>query len=211
MNTSIDNLKALIEGLGEDWKTKLDAYLKNENVELDRKCKDGIEDFLQSCMEEIKDNKVSHLQKVEKKIDNDLLYNNLKKYLDDLLWTFYAFAPLRVLGAVNSKEACEIMEQVFDCAVLRYHPNIMQEYEKYHFDNGNAFVDFLNAQDGLCSYMIEKNMHYDVMINFVYMQTRLPKELCKRLVDMVDKSFNELRMNYIIGKLNSLSEFMDRS
>ncbi|MDE5939274.1 MAG: hypothetical protein K2H37_09360 [Lachnospiraceae bacterium] len=210
MKTSMDNLKTLIENLGEDWKTKLDAYLKNESVELDHKCKDCIEDLLQSCMEEIKDNQVSHLQKVEKKIDNDLLYKNLKKYIDDALWVFYAFAPLRALGAVNSQEACEIMEQVFNCAVLRFHPNIMQEYEKYHFDNGNSFADFLNAQDGICSYMIEKNMHYDEMKSFVYMQTRLPKELCKKLVDMVDKNFNELRMNYIIEKLNSLCEFMDR-
>lgn len=206
MKTSMDNLKTLIENLGEDWKTKLDAYLKNEDVELDRKCKDCIEDFLQSCMEEIKDNQVSRLQKVEKKIDNDLLYKNLKKYIDDALCIFYAFAPLRALGAVNSQEACEMMGQVFDCAVLRFHPNIMQEYEKYHFDNANSFADFLNAQDGLCSYMIEKNMHYDVMKSFVYMQTRLPKELCEKLVDMVDKNFNELRMNYIIEKLNVLCE-----
>ena len=77
MKTSIDNLKVLIESLGEDWKTKLDMYLKNEDVDLDRKGKNSIEDFLQSCMEEIKDNKVSSLQRVEKKIDNDLLYKNL--------------------------------------------------------------------------------------------------------------------------------------
>lgn len=62
MKTSIDNLKVLIESLGEDWKTKLDMYLKNEDVDLDRKGKNSIEDFLQSCMEEIKDNKVSSLQ-----------------------------------------------------------------------------------------------------------------------------------------------------
>ena len=67
MKTSIDNLKVLIESLGEDWKTKLDMYLKNEDVDLDRKGKNSIEDFLQSCMEEIKDNKVSSLQRVEKK------------------------------------------------------------------------------------------------------------------------------------------------
>ncbi len=210
MRTSIDNLKTLIENLGEDWKTKLDVYLKNEDVELDWKGKDSVEDFLQSCMEEIKDNKVSCLQKVEKKIDNDLLYKNLKKYLDDSLWTFYAFAPLRALGAVNFQEACDIMEQVFNRAVLRFHPNITQEYEKYHFDNGKAFTEFLNAQDGLCSYMIGKTMHYEAMLSFVYMQTRLPKELCKKLVDMVDGNFNELRMNYIIERLNSLCKHNDK-
>lgn len=45
MKTSIDNLKVLIESLGEDWKTKLDMYLKNEDVDLDRKGKNSIEDF----------------------------------------------------------------------------------------------------------------------------------------------------------------------
>lgn len=52
-------------------------------------------------------------------------------------------------------------------------------------------------------------MHYDAMLSFVHMQTRLPKELCKKLVDMVDGNFNELRLNYIIERLNSLCKYND--
>lgn len=206
MKTSIDNLKTLIEILGEDWKTKLDSYLKNEEVELERKSRACIEDFFESCMEEVKDNKTADLQKVEKKINNDLLYKNLKNYLDGLLWAFYAFAPLRALGVKDSKKACEIINHIFTQTTLRYNPNILQDYEKYGFDNGSSFADLLNAQDGLCSFMVDKNMHRDAMKDFVYTQTRLPKDLCKQIADIVDSNFNELRMNYIIEKLNSLQE-----
>lgn len=204
MKTSIDQLKLLIEILGEEWKSQLDSYLKNENVELTQKSKAVIEDFFQCCMEEIKENNVSNLQKVEKKIDNDLLYKNLKDHLDRLLWVFYAFSPLRVLGVTDLKRAGEILKQIFNLTILRYNPNILRDYEKYGFDNGNSFVDFLNAQDSLCTCMIEKNMHRDVMEDFIYVQTRVSKELCKQLADMVDHNFNELRLNYIMEKLNAL-------
>ncbi|MCM1087736.1 MAG: hypothetical protein NC419_06235 [Muribaculaceae bacterium] len=206
MKTSTDNLEVLIEILGEDWKTKLDNYLKSEEVELNSKGRECIEDFFESCIEEIKEGRTSNLQKVEKKINNDLLYKNLRNYFDGLLWAFYAFAPIRAVSVVDSEKAHDIIEQIFENAILRYNSDILQNYEKYCFDNGSAFADFLNAQDGLCSFIISKNMHRNTMENFIYMQTQLPKGLCRQMADIIDKNFNNLRMNYIIGKLNSLKE-----
>lgn len=120
--------------------------------------------------------------------------------------TFYAFAPLRAMGAVDSTRACEVIEQVFSRTILRYHPSILEDYKQYGFDNRKIFVDFLNAQDGLCSYAVDKNLHCDAIEEFVFMQTRLSRELCKKMTDMIDKNFNELRMNYIIEKLNLLKD-----
>lgn len=204
MKTSIEYLKDLVDVLGKDWKSKLDSYLKDEEIELNAESKECIENFFLVCIEEIKDNKTSNLQKVEKMIDNELLYKNMKEYLDNLLRSFYAFAPLRALGVKEPDRAGEVMQQVFEQTILRFNPDIVKDYDQYGFDNVGAFAAFLNAQDGICSFLVGKNMYYGMMEDFIYTQTRLPKKLCAQMADLIEHHFEALKLNYIIEKLNSL-------
>lgn len=207
MKTSNDYLKILIEVLGEEWKQKLNDYLKDEDIELDNKSRNCIEDFLMVCMEEIKDNESSNLQKVEKKINNDLLYKNIRGYLDSLLLPFYAFAPLRTLEVKDYNRAAEVIGQIFQQTILRFNPNIFQDFDKYGFDNGDVFADFLNAQASICSFAVRKNMCYGAIEDFIYSQTRLSRKLCKYMTSLIDNNFDALKINYIIEKITLLEGY----
>ena len=127
---SIKYLNKLQEIVGEAWKQELDSYLKEEEDELSDESKECIVGFLMTYKEEVVENKTANLQEVEKKINNDLLFKNLKDYLDDLLGPYYAFAPLRIFYVKAQEETLGLIEEMFEQTILRYNFDILQEYEK---------------------------------------------------------------------------------
>lgn len=203
---SVKYLDRLQEIVGEAWKQELDSYLKEEEDELSDESKDCIIDFIVTYKEEVVENKTSNLQEVEKKINNDLLFKNLKDYLEDLLEPYYAFAPLRASYVKVPDATPGLVEEIFRQTILRYHFDILQEYGKYGFDNMKAFGDFLNVLDGMCTYIVKKNMYSGEIENFIYNQTRLPRALCRKITDLIDTNFDSMKLNYIIEKLNQMED-----
>lgn len=202
MKTSIECLKELIEQLGDDWKHVLDDFFKVEENELDDATSNDIIDFLNVCKEEIIEDKTSSLQKVEKLIDNDLLYKNIQSYVDDMLRPYYASAPLRTLEVKNQELAIATVEEIFNRAILRFDPNIPKKYEEFGFENDNAFVEFLNILDSICTFVVGKNFCIEAIEDFCYAQTRLPKKLCKKIAELLDANLTQLKLNFIVEKLN---------
>lgn len=200
--TSIEYLKELIEFVGENWKQVLDGYFKDDNIDYDDRVIEIIHNFLEAYKEEKIADKASILQKVEKTIANDLLYKNIQECVDDILEPYYASAPFRALEAKDQEVALRAIEEIFGRAILRLDPKITQDYEKYGFCNRAVFMDFLNALDALCTFVVGKNFCYDAIYNFIYLKTRLPQGVCRRVTDLVEDNLTQLKINYIIEKLN---------
>lgn len=203
---SIQYLNNLQEIAGEAWKQELDCYLKDEEDELSDESIGCIVDFLMIYKEEVVENRTANLQEVKKKINNDLLIKNLKDYVDNLLEPFYAFAPLRVFCVKAPDEAPGLVEEIFGQTVLRYNFDILQEYEKYGFENIQAFGNFLNTLESICAYVVKKNMYSRAIEDFIYNQTRLPMVLCRKLTDLIDANFDSMKLSYIIEKLNQMED-----
>ncbi len=200
----MESLNIMIETLGNDWKQKLDYYLKGEEDELDDKSKGCVEDFLMAFLEGVRDNRVSDLQKIEKKIDNELLYKNMSDYVKRLLWVFYAFAPFRSQIVKDPQRARDIITSIFVQNVLRYNPNLLSDFEEYGFENEEVFTNFLNALGSLCGFVVEKNFCRSAIKNFIDAQTGLPQTLCEHVTELIDQNFAVLRQNSIIEKLNQM-------
>lgn len=202
MKTSIECLKELIELLGEEWKQVLADYFNGEEIVVSQDAEDGIVDFLDICMEEIIADKTASLKKVEALIDNDLLYKNIREYVDEMLRPYYASAPLRALDVKDSGAAIEAIEKIFERAILRFDPSLPQRYEELGFANPDAFIDFLVAFDAVCTFIIGKNLCYEAMEDFIFTKTRLPQKVCKRVAELLDVNFSQLKINFIVEKLN---------
>jgi hypothetical protein len=202
VESSVKYLDKLIEILGEEWKQKFDAYLKDEETEINIESKECIADFFLAYKEEIINNETANIRAVEKKINNDLLFQNLKNYIENLLQPYYAFAPLRAFYVKNPDDTLRLVEDLFGQTILRFNQDILMDYKKYGFDNQDAFADFLNILDTLCTYIVQKNMYRNAIENFIYFQTRLQKELCKKITDLIDENFDTMKLNYIIDRLN---------
>jgi len=203
MKTSIEHLKDLIEFLGDNWKQELDNFFKEDEISTDGEAANKIMDFLEACKEEIIEEKTSSLQKVEKLIDNDLLYKNMYEYIEEMLRPYYVSAPLRTLEVKEPGAAVRAIEVIFERAVLRFDPNIPQRYEELGFANEDIFIDFLNTFNAVCTFVVSKNFCFDAIEDFIFTRTRLPKKVCIRVAEMLDENFNQLKINYIVERLNS--------
>lgn len=203
---SVKYLEKIIETFGDEWKQKLDDYLRGEDEEMDSAAKECIDDFLINYREEIMDGDAAGFQAVEKKINNDLLFKNLKDFIDDLLEPYYKSAPLRAFYVRNPDECLGLVEEMFGKTILRFHVDILEEYTKYGFDNMAAFGGFLNVFDSLCTYVVKKNLYCDAIEDVLYSQMRLQKPLCRKITDLIDFNFREMKLNYIIERLEELGE-----
>lgn len=201
MKNSIEYLQQLIANLGNDWKQELDAYLKNEDSMLKDENESYFLEFSNACKEEIIENKASNMQKIEKIIDNDLLFKNLQSYFDNLLTPYYASSPLRILEIKNVEAASHVIDKVFEQAILRYNPDISSKYLDFGFENQDTFIDFLNVIDSMCTFVITKNLYSTSINELIYSNTRLSKKLCKHMTNLIDKNFEQLKTKLILEKL----------
>lgn len=200
--TSIEQLNIVIETLGEEWKSKLDGFLKDETIVLSDEEKTEIIKFLNSCKEEMIEENASNMQEVEALINNDLVYKNICAYIDGQLRPYYAAAALRALVVKDEDKVEKDIKEIFDRAILRYSPQIMQDYEKYGFSNDDSFIEFLNVLDSMCTVIVERNFHIEAIEVFLYANIRLPQKICKQMARIIDKNFESMKLNYIIERMN---------
>ena len=203
MKTSNQYLQELIENEGENWKQTLDAFFRGEE-DLDSDIEECILNFLNACKEEIIDNKKDSLKKIEKVIDNDLLYKSVRGYVEDMLYPYHASAPLRTCEVKDSEAAVKHIEEIFNHAILRFNPNISQKYSEFGFENEESFIDFLNVFDSMCTFVISRNLHCESIEQFIERKTKLPKKLCTKITELINMNFNQLQLNFIIERLNKM-------
>lgn len=180
--------------------------MRGEDEEMDSAAKEYIDDFLINYREEIMDGDAAGFQAVEKKINNDLLFKNLKDFIDNLLEPYYKSASLRAFYVRNPDDCLDLVEEMFGKTILRFHADILEEYTKYGFDNMPAFGEFLNVFDSLCTYAVKKNLYRDAIEDVLYSQMRLQRPLCRKITDLIDVNFREMKLNYIIERLEELGE-----
>ncbi len=202
MKTSIECLKELITLLGEDWKQALNNFLQEDEKIQDVRMAEEIVEFLNVCKEEIIAEKTASLQKVEKLVNNDLLYKNIREYIDDVLEPYYVSAPLRTMEVREPGKALTVIEEIFKRSILRFDPDMPKRFEKFGFESEEAFIDFLNVFDAVCTFVVGKNLCRESIEEFIYVRTRLPKPVCLKLTELLDENFSQLKINYIIEKLN---------
>lgn len=209
MKSSIEAFNELTSRYNDDWKQILDGYLKGGEVS--EEVEEYIEQFLFACKEDMISDKQENWKKLEGKIQNDLLYDNLRNHVRESLSAYYSTAPLRVLDAQDAGKASKVVQETFECAILRFDIRIIDRYEKYGFPCQEALIDFLNVLDGFCSYMVERNFSRSSIEGYAKFNMRLSTKLCKQIAEIIDNNFQQLKINYIIDKLKTLKGNEDRN
>lgn len=205
MKSSIEALNELTSRYNDDWKQILDNYLKDDN-EVSEDAAEYIEAFLFACKEDMISGKQENWKKLEDKIKNDLLFDNLRNHVKESLSAYYKAAPLRALDAQDAGKASKAVQEIFDRAILRFDIKIIDKYEKCGFPSQNALIDFLNVLDNFCSYMVERNFCCSTIEGYAKLNMRFSSKLCKQIAEIIDENFQQLKINYIIDNLKMLRE-----
>lgn len=202
MKNSIELLKEIIKEIGEDWKRCLDTYLKQELEEIDVEeaypYNDLFSEFINAYKEDVIDNKTSILNQIEKLINNDLLLNCLKSYVNKLLNAYHAINPLRVLEVQNREKAIELVGLVFEQVILRYNPDAKNKYKEFGLEKESEFVDIAGVLNSLSTFIVVQNLHREAMTEVIRLNTRLSKEISEYIAESVDKNFESLKSKIIL-------------
>ena len=205
MKSSIEALNELTSRYDDDWKQILDSYLKGDD-EVPEEVREYIEEFLFACKEDMISDKQDNWKKLEDKIKNDLLYDNLRNRVKESLSAYYIAAPLRALDAQDAGKASKAVQEIFERALLRFDTKFIDKYEKCGFSSQDAMIEFLNVMDSFCSYMIERNFCCSTIEVYAKNIMRFSPKLCKQIAEMIDANFRQFQVNYIIDNLRTIRE-----
>lgn len=204
VKSSIETLNELTSRYNDVWKQILDSYIKDDEVP--EEARRYIEDFILACREDMISDRQDNWKKLEERINNDLLYDNLRKHVRDSLSAYYSAAPLRALDTQDAEKASKVVQEIFDHAILRFDIKILDKYEKYGFPSKDSLTEFLNVLDSFCSYMAERNFCCSTIEEYAKHTMRFSSKLCKQIAKIIDTNFQQLKINYIIDNLRMIRE-----
>lgn len=205
MQNSIEVLNKIIKKIGEDWKKCLDTYLKYESGEIDAEEMPQygglFVEFVNAYKEDIIDDKASVMKQMEKKINNDLLFNDLNDYIDKLLEAYNAINPLRVLEVQDYQKAKKLVDFIFDQVIIRLNPNAQEKYADFGLGNKEEFLNVGGVINSLCTFIVLQNLHKDAMPEMIRLNTRLSKDLTEYIAEKTDQNFESLKTQLILKKV----------
>lgn len=130
------------------------------------------------------------------------LHPFVQELIERRLRVFHAFAPLCALYGENHAKAENIIDQIWQQYVIRFNP-----YRKIERPNNMTDADMSNLENALnafAEYCGIRMLHYDAIIRRIKQEAALPDGLCAYIARKVDKDYQEIRMNYIVSRLEDL-------
>lgn len=127
----------------------------------------------------------------------------LPKLTDSHLQVFRAFVPLRNVYGESPSKAETLIDQIWQQYVIRFNPR-----RKIERPNGMTDDDMSNLESALNSfaeYCGIRMLHYDAIIQRIKLEINLPDGLCAYIARKIDKDYQELRLNYIVSRLERLT------
>lgn len=202
MKNSAECLREVIDSIGETWKREMAAYLRDELEEAESQS-EVFEEFFDAYKEDIIGNKVSNLKEVEAMIENDLLIDQLKNYIEDMLSMYLTAEPLRVMEVKEYDMLIKVIDDIFDEAIIRFNPEFADAYEEYGFISRDMFIDNISVMETLSSFAVKKNFSLNAIEKLTYRNIRLSKKTCHHIANRINKAFDQIRFKLIIEKLYS--------
>lgn len=201
MKTSIEVIDEIIKIKGEEWKKYLNDGLKTEddgNLSEEMKL---FEYFIEAYKEDIYKNNKKVLEQVEKKINNDLLYTDMKEYVDKLMEAYTLIYPLRVLEVRDKEKVLALIDYIFNEGIIRYNPNIEEKYKEYGLEVKEELENILGVLDSISTFVVANNLCKNAIGETIQYNLRLSHELSKYIAEIIDKNFEKLRTIIIVKKL----------
>lgn len=200
---SVESLKVLMEGLGEEWKDRLTVFFRRPE-DITPYEKKYIIDFMNSYKEDFIGNRPFNLTGVEKLINSEVLTDEIENYIDDMLDMYYASEALRELERRDPARIRTAVDYIFERMILRYESGFEKLYDKYEFKTEEELAQSANVLDSLTTFVVSRNFYKATMNEVIYDNTRLSKENCQYIVDKINENFVVIQRKLIIGKLYDL-------
>lgn len=127
-----------------------------------------------------------------------------KEVTEASLSCYKACATLRVMEKKDLEKTKKMLEEVYQKAVLRFSPEIVDSYAEYGFETCEAFTNFLNEFKSVCEFIADRNFYYDSIINALKENMHVSRELCEFLAGLLDANMEKMQMILLLHRLHQV-------
>lgn len=186
-----------------DWMALFDGPVggSGEEVppEMEQVAKD-VSDFLQGACDEIIAGNLGETEFLD--LFPAGIRPAVRKMTDSRLRVFHAFAPLRTVYGENPSKAEALVDQIWQNYVVRFNP-----FRKFECP-GDATDEDMSALeevlDSFADFCVVRTLHYEGIFHRIKELSGLSDRLCSYIARRVESDYSELRLNYIVFKLDEL-------
>lgn len=153
--------------------------------------------------------------------DNDVLLNQAlvffpenmralaEKMLNNRLNRYRAFKPIRNIQEEHKSSFEPFIDSIWAQYVIRFNPafSVSEEFRnKFNLSEEDAEA-FMRSLDNLAMYCVSNLLNYDAILDTVAERTGLDKDsvYVNYIARKIDKDYTDLRLNYIVSQLSSMS------
>ena len=193
----------------DNWKELLLRCIHEdyEDGEIDEEIRNLFEKLVYAMREILITENKQALLYIEQKFDNELtIYNELIKYIKEMLAPYYSFEPLRVIESGKPEKVHKIIDFIFNELILRFNPDFSKGYRKLGFQKEEDFEEVAFAISSLSNYVARKNYSKSVIRDMFQEVSRLNKENSAYIAEIIDHNIRELQLTVILDTLEDLEE-----
>lgn len=196
----MENVAVIIEELNKidlDWKIKI---CKSENMEdignqeLIKKISDLI-GIMRQYKKNLDDKHIAILSEI---IADQCVMDCLLNFVDKTLVYFNIMSELRKLENEDGKLVGLFLKDVVENYIVRVDSQIVKRYGDYHLRDEHNMKRILKAIDCLTEYYVRRLFTKKSIEKDFEEETELTQENCQVYSELVDKYFQEIKMNIIM-------------
>ena len=159
---------------------------------------DLLNELIEGMRQFIKLDQEKEISDILECLDNKKASEMLIKYAHDTLVHYNNMFALRELEKENKEIVLKLIQETFDCFVLRFDINFIDKYEEYKIETPDVMRRILRSIDCLTEYYVRRLFTRNNIESDFGEETGLTEECCEKYAELVDENFKEIRMNIIM-------------
>lgn len=186
-----------------DWEQQLDQIMENADLDIPKEAEPtlaSLSRFLAEAAAEVRCRAIEETEIL--KLFPQNLYPLVQDLLNSRLKIFHAFVPLCALYEENRSKAENLIDQIWQQYVVRFNPN--RKIERPNNMTDEDMSDLECALDAFADFCIVRMFHYDAIVQRIKQTAGLPDDLCAYIARKIERDYQDLRMNYIISRLEQM-------
>ncbi|MBR5565686.1 MAG: hypothetical protein IKW08_05905 [Roseburia sp.] len=161
-----------------------------------------------SIREYVKKDDKKKLEEIGKLIANEKAMDVILKCVNKMLMHYNNLSLLREIEKENKEFVGDFLEDIIENFIVRVDYQFVDEYERYKINSHDEMKTILRTIDCLTEYYVRRIFTKRAIVEDFYDETGLAKENCIRYAEIVNKYFNEMKMNILMQDTEYIRQSM---
>lgn len=201
----IERTVAELDQIDHNWRDTVKSNDEN-NISDIEKFHEYMAELLFEIRKHIKNGNFEIENHLNDYIHDNILCANLMEQAEKLLIHYHAMEPLRILERNNLQLCLSFFRDIMDNYVRRLDTSCLERFEEYKFKSSEEMQKAIESLDMLSDYYVGNSFSRKTIKEDFGEETGLSENLCEYYAELVDKCYQDIKMNLILRKVELLEK-----